>query len=33
MERKKIARALISVFDKTGLVPLGREHEKNGVKI
>ena len=33
MERKKIARALISVFDKTGLVPLGRELEKNGVKI
>ena len=33
MERKKIGRALLSVYDKTGLIPLGTELEKNGIEI
>ena len=33
MNRKKITRALVSVYDKTGLVDLGKSLEKFGVEI
>ena len=33
MNRKKITRALVSVYDKTGLVDLGRSLEKHGIEI
>ena len=33
MNRKKITRALVSVYDKTGLVDLGKNLEKSGVEI
>lgn len=33
MERKKMGRALLSVYDKTGLIPLGTELEKNGIEM
>jgi len=33
MNRKKIARALVSVYDKTGLVDLGKNLEKFGIEI
>ena len=33
MDRKKITRALVSVYDRTGLVELGRELARNGVEI
>jgi phosphoribosylaminoimidazolecarboxamide formyltransferase/IMP cyclohydrolase len=33
MNRKKITRALVSVYDKTGLVDLGKSLEKSGVEI
>ena len=33
MNRKKIARALVSVYDKTGLVELGENLEKFGIEI
>jgi phosphoribosylaminoimidazolecarboxamide formyltransferase/IMP cyclohydrolase len=33
MNRKKIARALVSVYDKTGLVELGKTLEKSGIEI
>jgi phosphoribosylaminoimidazolecarboxamide formyltransferase/IMP cyclohydrolase len=33
MNRKKITRALVSVYDKTGLVELGKNLEKFGVEI
>ena len=33
MVRKKISRALVSVYDKTGLVELGKSLEKNGIEI
>jgi len=33
MNRKKISRALVSVYDKTGLVELGKSLEKNGIEI
>jgi len=33
MNRKKITRALVSVYDKTGLVELGKSLEKNGIEI
>ena len=33
MNRKKISRALVSVYDKTGLVELGKSLEKHGIEI
>ena len=33
MDRKKISRALVSVYDKTGLVELGKSLEKAGIEI
>ena len=33
MNRKSIARALVSVYDKTGLVELGKSLEKSGIEI
>ncbi|MFZ4063706.1 MAG: bifunctional phosphoribosylaminoimidazolecarboxamide formyltransferase/IMP cyclohydrolase [Candidatus Nanopelagicaceae bacterium] len=33
MDRKKISRALVSVYDKTGLVELGKRLEKAGIEI
>jgi phosphoribosylaminoimidazolecarboxamide formyltransferase/IMP cyclohydrolase len=33
MNRKKITRALVSVYDKTGLVDLGKSLEKYGIEI
>jgi phosphoribosylaminoimidazolecarboxamide formyltransferase/IMP cyclohydrolase len=33
MNRKKLTRALVSVYDKTGLVDLGKNLEKSGVEI
>jgi len=33
MNRKKVARALVSVYDKTGLVELGKSLEKHGIEI
>jgi len=33
MNRKKITRALVSVYDKTGLVDLGKSLEKHGIEI
>ena len=33
MNRKKVARALVSVYDKTGLVELGKNLEKYGIEI
>jgi phosphoribosylaminoimidazolecarboxamide formyltransferase / IMP cyclohydrolase len=33
MEQKKITRALVSVYDKTGLVELGRDLESHGIEI
>jgi len=33
MNRKKVTRALVSVYDKTGLVELGKNLEKNGIEI
>ena len=33
MNRKKIMRALVSVYDKTGLVELGKSLEKHGIEI
>ena len=33
MDRKKISRALVSVYDKTGLVDLGKKLEKAGIEI
>ena len=33
MNRKKITRALVSVYDKTGLVDLGKNLEKHGIEI
>jgi len=33
MDRKKISRALVSVYDKTGLVELGMRLEKAGIEI
>ena len=33
MERKQIRRALISVYDKSGLVELGKFLSENGVTI
>ncbi len=33
MNRKKISRALVSVFDKTGLAELGKSLEKHGIEI
>jgi phosphoribosylaminoimidazolecarboxamide formyltransferase/IMP cyclohydrolase len=33
MNRKKITRALVSVYDKSGLVDLGKSLEKNGIEI
>ena len=33
MNRKKITRALVSVYDKTGLVELGKTLEKSGTQI
>ena len=33
MNRKKISRALVSVYDKTGLIELGKSLEKHGIEI
>jgi phosphoribosylaminoimidazolecarboxamide formyltransferase/IMP cyclohydrolase len=33
MNRKKVARALVSVYDKTGLAELGKSLEKHGIEI
>ena len=33
MNRKKVSRALVSVYDKTGLVELGKNLEKYGIEI
>ncbi|CAB4945218.1 MAG: bifunctional phosphoribosylaminoimidazolecarboxamide formyltransferase/IMP cyclohydrolase [Actinobacteria bacterium] len=33
MNRKKVTRALVSVYDKTGLVDLGKNLEKHGIEI
>ena len=33
MNRKKVTRALVSVYDKTGLAELGKSLEKNGIEI
>ncbi|CAB4750638.1 unannotated protein [freshwater metagenome] len=33
MDRKKISRALVSVYDKVGLVELGKNLEKHGIEI
>ena len=33
MNRKKVTRALVSVYDKTGLVDLGKSLEKHGIEI
>jgi len=33
MNRKRISRALVSVYDKTGLIELGRNLEKHGIEI
>ena len=33
MDRKKISRALVSVYDKSGLVELGKNLEKHGIEI
>ena len=33
MERKKMSRALVSVYDKVGLVELGKNLEKHGIEI
>jgi phosphoribosylaminoimidazolecarboxamide formyltransferase/IMP cyclohydrolase len=33
MNRKKVARALVSVYDKTGLVELGKNLDKYGIEI
>jgi phosphoribosylaminoimidazolecarboxamide formyltransferase / IMP cyclohydrolase len=33
MNRKKVSRALVSVYDKTGLVDLGKNLEKHGIEI
>ena len=33
MNRKKVTRALVSVYDKTGLVDLGKTLEKHGIEI
>jgi phosphoribosylaminoimidazolecarboxamide formyltransferase/IMP cyclohydrolase len=33
MNRKKISRALVSVYDKTGLMELGKSLEKHGIEI
>jgi phosphoribosylaminoimidazolecarboxamide formyltransferase/IMP cyclohydrolase len=33
MNRKKVTRALVSVYDKTGLAELGKTLEKNGIEI
>jgi len=33
MNRKKVTRALVSVYDKTGLVELGKSLEKHGIEI
>ncbi len=33
MNRKKVSRALVSVYDKTGLVELGKNLEKHGIEI
>ena len=33
MTKKKIARALVSVYDKTGLVELGKDLQSAGVEI
>ena len=33
MNRKKISRALVSVYDKTGLIELGKSLERHGIEI
>ena len=33
MNRKKISRALVSVYDKVGLIELGKNLEKHGIEI